>query len=438
MRYRQILLLLIVFCLLTGCSVTTVDQMYQLPKRSDDYNNLQSAIDSAMSGLSYCAPLTGENRQTIQICDLDGDGEQEYLLFAKGNQDKPLRILVFSETDGVFSNVATVECTGSAFDQVEYIDMDGRDGVEVIVGCQLSDQVIRSASVYTFADGTLRQTGVASYTKYMTTDLDGDGCGELFVLRPDVEDAHNGMAELYMMSGDTLKRINGVPMSQPTDRLKRMIVGKLDGGKSAVYAASAVGDTSLVTDVYTLLDGKLKNVSLSGEANTSIRTMRNFYVYADDLDNDSIVELPSLISMKSLPGMMSGDMHHLIRWFAMTPGGEEVDKMYTYHNFLGGWYLRLDSQWAQRITVLHREQKTEFYLWSEDFNTSEKLMTVYAFTGNNREEMGHSEGRFVLHKTESVVYAAYLENEAKQNGITQENIVYSFRLIQQDWKTGET
>lgn len=436
-RLKFILIIFICF-LMVGCSVTTVDKMYQLPKRSADYNNLQSAIDSAMNGLSYCAPLSGENQQTVQMCDLDGDGEQEYLLFAKGTQEKPLRILVFREFDGVFHNTDTIECNGSAFDQVEYVDMDGIGGVEVIVGRQLSDQLIRSVSVYSFADGALHQIGASNYTKFLTTDLDGNGNAEIFILRPGLTDAENGVAELYSMQNGAFDRFNEVTMSQPADKLKRIIIGKLDGGKSAVYAASAAGDTALVTDVYTVQDGKLLNVTLSNETDTSVRTMRNFYVYADDLDNDGVVELPSLITMKSLPGMMSGDMHHLIRWFAMTPNGEEVDKMYTYHNFVGGWYLQLDSQWARRITVLHHGNETDFYLWDGSFETSQKLLTVFAFTGHNREEMGLSEGRFILYKTESVIYAAHLNSPGEEIGLTQDNIVYSFRLIQQDWKTGET
>jgi hypothetical protein len=71
---RIFLLLLLVALLLCGCSVQTVDEMYAIPKRSEDYNDLQSAIDGAMVGLSYCAPLTGENQQPVQMADLNGDG----------------------------------------------------------------------------------------------------------------------------------------------------------------------------------------------------------------------------------------------------------------------------------------------------------------------------------------------------------------------------
>ena len=440
MRIKRILLclLLLAALMLTGCSMRTVDQMYRLPKRSEEYNDLQSAIDSAMTGLEYCAPLTGENQQTVQMADLDGDGEQEYLLFAKGLQEMPLRILVFRNIDGTYVNTDTVSCNGSAFDQVEFINMDEREGVEIIVGRQLSNQVIRSASVYTFDRDELVQLVSVNYTKFLTADLDGDSRSELFLLRPGQTDTDNGVAELYSMKSGTMERYNEVGMSQPADKLKRIIVGKLVGGKNAVYIASAVGDTALITDVYTLIDGKLSNVTLSKESGTSVHTMRNFYVYADDIDNDSVVELPYLITMKPLSGTLREDMHHLIRWYAMTPAGDEVDKMYTYHNFVGGWYMQLSGEWATGLTVTSLGQQTEFYIWDETYERPQRIMTVFTFTGQSREEQGLSDGRFVLHKTDSVVYAAKLEDGAADLGLTQENAVYSFRLIQQDWKTGET
>ena len=437
-RAKLLCLLLIIASILTGCSMRTVEQMYRLPKRSKDYNNLQSVIDNAMTDLTYCAPIAGENRQTVQLADLDGDDQPEYLLFAKGTQDKPLRILVFKETNDTFLNICTVECNGSVFDQVEYVDMDGKPGTEIVVGRQLNDQVMRSASVYSFADGELVQLVSANYTKFLTTDIDSDGVSELFILRPGQTESDNGVAELYRVKNGVMERSNEVNLSQPIDKLKRIITGKLDGGKAAVYVASAVGDNALLTDVYTLLEDRLANVTLSNESGTNIQTMRNFYVYADDIDNDGVVELPALLIMKPLDGIMSADMHQLIRWYAMKPDGGEVNKMYTYHNFLGGWYMQVDSGWVSRLIVLDFGAYTEFRLWDKKFEKTEKLFTLYSLTGQNREEQSLIEDRFVLHKTESTVYAAQLAEGAQKHGLTQESVIYSFRMIQTDWKTGET
>ena len=437
-RRIKLICLLLVAVLLTGCTMPTVEQMYKLPKRSEDYNNLQSAIDHTMGGLEYCAPLAGEHQQTVQMADLDGDGEQEYLLFAKGSSDRPLRILVFRNIDGAFVHVDTIESNGSAFDRVEYVQMDGRGGVELIFGRQVSDQVLRRVSVYTFTNGTAEQLITVNYTKFLAVDLNADGLGELFVLRPGQTDTDHGVAELYGIEKGMMERSNEVDMSGPVDKLKRILIGKLHDGQPAVYVASTVGDTALITDVFARVDGLLSNVSLSNESGTSVQTMRNYYVYADDIDNDGVVELPATINMFPLGEARSTDRHDLIRWYAMTADGGEVDKMFTYHNFVGGWYMQLEGSVVSKLAVMRVGNGYEFYLWDEETSSTRKLMTVFALTGQNREEQALAEERFVLHKTDSTVYAASLEEIALEYAITQDSVIRSFHLIQQDWKTGET
>lgn len=437
-KTKCIALLLLAAFFLSGC-MRTVDQMYYPPKRSEDYKQLQSAIDSAMTGLEYCAPLTGENQQAVQNADLNGDGVQEYLVFAKGNAEHPLRILVFQEVEETFCHVHTIESTGAAFEQVEYAAMDQAGGVEVVVSSQVADQVVRSVSVYTFSPEMQLSTLVTTNcSKFLTVDLDGDRRTELFVLRPGQTDADNGIAELYGMENGNLERSNEVNMSESVDKLKRIIVGKLWGGRPAVYVASAVQDAMLITDVYAYVDGMLANVSFSNESGTSVKTMRNYYVYADDIDSDGIVELPNLITMMPMADGTSAERHDLIRWYAMKADGSEVEKLYTFHNFVGGWYLELESSWAPRLTVLQKGSYYEFHLWNDRFTKTQKIFTISAATGQEREEQSGNAARFIVHATESTTYWATLEEGAADYGITEKKIVASFHLIQRDWKTGET
>ena len=103
---RKLLLVLLTAALLSGCSARTVDELYCLPKRSEEFNNLQSAISKEMDGLEYCAPLTGENLQTLQMADLDGDGADEYLVYAKSESQSVLNVLIFCQSKGRYSPLA--------------------------------------------------------------------------------------------------------------------------------------------------------------------------------------------------------------------------------------------------------------------------------------------------------------------------------------------
>ena len=72
------------------------------------------------------------------------------------------------------------------------------------------------------------------------------------------------------------------------------------------------------------------------------------------------------------------------------------------------------------------------------FEETEKIMTVYILSGSDREKAAAEDGRFVLYRGAEVIYAAQLKDVAQNWGITQESVADSFRMIYQDWKTGET
>ena len=98
MRLRMKRMLLAVLAaamslVLSGCFVKTVDELYTLPKHSDEYNRLEQAIDQVMSSqnASYAAPVSGMNQQSVQLADLDGDGTEEAVAFLKTTGDKPLK-----------------------------------------------------------------------------------------------------------------------------------------------------------------------------------------------------------------------------------------------------------------------------------------------------------------------------------------------------------
>lgn len=428
-------LLFVVTILLAGCNMRTIDQMYALPKRSEGYLNLQSAMDSAMSGLEYHAPISGEHQQPVQLVDLDGDGNAECLVFAKGSGEKPLKILIFTQVQDEYVLVDTLENNGTAFDQVQYLHFAGRKGLDIVIGRQVSEQVVRSVSVHTMVDGKMVQILTTQYTRFVATDLDGNAQNELMILRPGEGPAANGIAELYSFSGGVLERSQEVTMSEPADHIKRIMVSRLNDGPAAVYVASDVDGTAIITDVYALLDGTFTNVSLSNESGTSVQTLRNYYVYADDLDRDGTLELPDLIPL-ARPDNAASNNQYLIRWYAMNSDGTEVDKVHTYHSFTGGWFLELPKEIADSISVNQFGNSYEFSVTDAN-GVQSKLMTLYVFTGQEREEEAISDNRFVLYRNESMVFAAHLEVTSAAFNMTQETLINAFHLITLDSTNGE-
>jgi len=437
-RIALLIVLLFVASILGGCTMRTLDEMYRLPRRSVTDNNLQSAIDEAMSDLNYAAPIAGENQQTVQMADLNGDGKVEYVVFARDNVNKAIRILIFDQLDDSFRLFAVIESHGSAFEQVEYVDMDDKPGLEMVVGRQVSDQILRSLSVYSFSEGAPQQVMTASYLKYLTCDLDENGKTELLLIQPGETEADPGVVTLYTHDQGGMERSREVHLSASAGSVKRIMTSRLESGESAVFVASALDESAVITDVFTIQDGRFANISFSSESGTSVQTLRNYYVYADDIDSDGILELPSLITMRPIRSSTSAGQQYLIRWYSLDITGQAHTKCHTFHNYVGGWYLELGDGWAERVSVIQASGTYWFYVWDALFENAELVFSIHMLSGADREEAAEADNRFVLHRAEGIIYAARLESGAADYLITKEDLAPCFHLIHQAWKTGET
>lgn len=419
--------------LLTGCAMRTVEDMYALPKRSEKYSQLQSAIDAAMTGLDYCAPISGENQQTVQTADLNGDGVDEYLVFASGSWEKPLQVLIFQQKDdGSCVLVDIIESNGTSFEQVEYVPFDEKPGMEIIIGCQVSDQVLRNVSVYSLEGDHIQQHLLVGYSRFLTCDFDENGSFELMVLRPGEMETNPGVSVVYASRNGQITRSSEAELSAVPSQIRRIQRGKLDGGENAVFVSSSVEEGRILTDVLTVAGNHLSNMVLSGIGYATVDTLRNSYIYPQDIEGDGIMEIPAQLAILPVSVWKNDEDQSLLRWFALDPWGREVDKLHTFHNFQEGWYLSLNSEWARRLSVIRGEDVFSFYMWNENFSEAVAVFNIYTITGSNRTELAIADGRFLLHSGESAAYAAKLEERAHEYNITREYLMESFRLIHQD------
>lgn len=439
-KWILISMLILTALLFSGCTMRTIDEMYSLPKRSEAYANLQSAVDIAMAGLEYSAPLSGENQQAVQMADLDGDGVEEYLVFAKGSFDSPnpMQILIFAqENDGV-QIIEVIGSNGTAFDQVEYAEIDGKPGYELVVGRRVSNQLMGSAAVYSFANGRAERLMNAGYSKLITCDLGSSDQKEVLLIQRGESDTDNAVALLYRYRSKSMVRSVEVPLSRPALDVKRITAGKLQCGTPAVFVSSATDDNAIRTDILALKDDGFIKLEYSNVQQAGVQTLRNYYVYAEDVDEDGVIEIPSLISANPVSASWQMEEQYQVRWYSVDLDGNRTEKRSTFHNYSDGWYLELDDRWADYVTVYQVGNTYAFYMWNETYNEAVSVFTLYALSGSDRLTQSTEDGRFALHHGDGIIYAVRFESDVAQFGITEEYMKNSFHLIHKDWNTGET
>ena len=427
--------MLLLALLLTGCYSFRGDPLYALPQRSREYRELQSAVETAMNGGSYSAPVSGANRQALQQVDLDGDGLEETLVFCKTESERPLKVLIFKRREEQFELFCTLEGEGSAFDSVQYAQIDGAPGMELLLSRRIGEQVQVFLSVYSLTAGGPVELMSAGYNAYTVQDLDGDQLSDIFVLRANA-DGLRASAELYRFQDGELRKDAEASLSTGADSVKRILTGNIAPEVPAVFIASAYDESNLITDVFALENNVFTNITLNDESGQSAQTVRNYYVYSTDIDNDKVIELPNTLALPSDPEDAGSENQYRIIWYNLSLDGERTDKISTYHNFGEGWFLYLPETWCQNLYVTRRRSEdgltgTELSLLAEGVRTP--LLTVYAFSGERAKALSESDGRILLTQRGDLYYSALLHADA---GLDAEQLRARFSLIATDLLPG--
>lgn len=441
-------LLLALLLGLSGCFNQASDSLYALPELSEAHSDLQakiSRIQSELAGTSgsmveFAAPVTGENTQTIQLQDLDGDGEQESAVafFRIPGAERPLRIYTFTKgADESYQVRSVIEGEGTAINSIYYADLDETPGKELVVSWQMSDNVYL-LTAYSISGEEPIALMRSTYSSYEVMDIDRDGRSEILLVQIDPVNG-DSRVELYDSRSDAMALVSAAPMSAGALSLYRMEANYLTDVIPALYVTSHYGEGQLVTDLFAVSDGTLRNLTLDEESGVSRETIRTqSEITGTDINNDYILELPRLTA---LPTTSAVEAFYAITWEQYALNGTTTTVGTTFHNVKDGWYLMLPESWEGCIAVQRSDTVTNndsqraitFSHWQEGANTSEPFLTIYRFGGNNRNIRANQRNRFVLYDGGDVIYAAEFYTSGWNCGLDRDDLTERFKLIISEW-----
>ncbi len=421
-RRRTAVLILAVLMVLacTGCMSAGVEGLYSLPKISDEYTQLEQLIGERIAaGAEYAAPVGGSHRQSIQMHDLDGDGVEEAIAFLASQDHAPTVCIYRQDENRDYYLYVIINGEGSSISSVEYADLTGNGTAELILSWQISGD-IHLLCVYDLQGDEPSELLSVDCSYFSVFDLDGDGTDELYDLQLD----YNGVSVLvrYAMDSDGQIASSTARLSSGITEVQRMRTGYLSDGATAIFVESTWGESSLITDVFTVTGGTLDNITISSDGQSN--TVRMEDAYATDINDDRTTEIPEA----------SGD---ILNWYALDSSGRKSLIMTTYHDYADSWYLILPDSLVPSLSVttdqtVAGEARTMFSVTGDD-GTSQDVLILYALTGENRADRAQADGRTVLAENDSTIYAA----EVLTEDFSIDDITDDFNLIYAEWQTGD-
>ena len=451
MGKRMLGCLVLAICMLGlgGCMFGNVDEMYALPKSSEAYVNLQAKINQEKGRAEYIAPLSGENRQTIQLVDVDGDGVQEAVAFFRDTtSENPLKIVIFKQDEHEEYQVYTrIEGVGSEIESIDYLDLGGSGGMDILVSWQVSGAV-HTLVGYTLAEEQPVEIMRSGYSQYLATDLDGDGKEEIVLAQAESGSKAQLRIEYYDGRDGIMELTSTAPLSEGTTSISSWTDGFLEGEIPALFVTSFFGKDGLITDVFYLEEGHgLKNIAMDPETR---RSKNVFHYYAgvqpEDIDGDGCMDVPVAQSVPAY-GESSADRFWWLQWMHYRVDGSRDLVMTTYHSG-DGWYLEIPEDWTGEFSMRRQESstigvRTVTFARGETAQTEAEesktvpFLEISCLVGSDRTRQARQGNRFILYADSTTIYTAEFLESGWDCGLDQEGLKARFHAGLDGWNTRE-
>ncbi len=445
-RYSRILAGIIgLFMLMTvsGCYSTKADDLYKLPQASQEYLQLQKQIDAVLdSGAEYSPPIAGPNRQSVQLKDLDGDGQSEAIAFFRISGDRPLKVYIMKQTEGTYETVSKIEGNGTAIESIRYVDMDGDNVSELVIGYQSAG--LSHMTIYSIRDNQAVLLHESDYSKLVTSDLNEDDKTDVIALRLPTPEVPGGV-DMYMLRSDGEIINSSAVLSAGIESINRIYKSELIDGSSAIFVEGSYQTSSIITDILCWQDDGIFNIFADSATDNSEETVRTQEIYSTDINSDGVRDIPSPRLLLS----SEDKTYYAIDWYSYDRDGQKHAVFTTYHDFQDDWYLILPEEWKDRITVYREDtvagERTIVFTWlperweTVEGESGEDFLKIYTLSGDNKEDRASLSGRYRLLPQQThgdVIYAYEILKAGESLGVTTAMVGENFRPINKEWTTG--
>ncbi|MCD8345875.1 MAG: hypothetical protein LUC38_07985 [Oscillospiraceae bacterium] len=390
---KRIILIVLSCLMLTGCEAFTfsVDELLSAPSISDDQAALKQALyDNVGHSVTLAYPQSGEYRSAFVIADLDGDDNDEALVFytsssatASGTGEN-VRVAVFDKDEsGDWHAMYEVAGGGSSVDTV--IVTDYGDVTDIVIGYGTSVHDESTVSIYRYENGILRSTYDGWYTTMISADIDLCGTDEIVLFKKSGTVVSVGVIK----SSDGLSYVTSErTLTSSVSAISNYTSGLLYGETGALFIDVTDEDGYLLTEVV-YLEGDTLTCLSSVDSELLWVTERTGGYLSMDYDNDGIVEIPTL-------GLFSGysagsGAEYMVNWLSYSQDENAfTTESSAYYSLSDSYIFKLPSRWTNFVSVI-RDSDTgeitfvEYDRTADSLSDMTKLLSIISVSSRNAQ-----------------------------------------------------
>lgn len=366
----------------TGCSVgINVDTMLTPPKLSGQQEQIYQALkDSTGSDIRLKYPKRGAYLSAFIIADIDGDHEDEAIVFYEKNTisavDAGLRIKVLDYIGGEWQSQCDRSAEGSEIEKVVLSPLGENDRMNVIVGYSTANQSEKYLCVYNYADRELKQSfRPHSYALFDVADT-GSTHPDLILLGAANASEPTAHAAVYRLESDERYYEYKYSFKDSYTDFSQIIYGTTPEGNVEMYIDAATGTSNLQTEVLSMEESGLSNVlercrRTTGESIRAEDTVRRAGLSCLDIDEDGIPEIPVQDVFLGYKDAAESEQIRETKWLVMKEQ-QLYTKYHSYYSAGDGYAFLLPESWVNSVSVVRDTTEGELQFvayngaWTDD------------------------------------------------------------------------
>lgn len=297
-RYGIIVAMICLTQLLTGCffaGAGSPGDLMEQPSLGANQQTIKEFVDDELqkNEILY-KPGNPESLGAINFVDLDGDGNEEVVVYFKDGANYRLGAYIFGKVDGNWKVVDKIESSGVDISYSGFYDLTGNGKKEIVMAWS-ADKLDIFLNKYMIVYGYGESAGELyrdTYTEMVVGDFDGNSGEELLLLNLDRNVSEpSSVARLVAFSVDGLHVMDEIELDPYINGYYNVAFGHAGNGKRGVFLDMGIGAHSAATYLLVVEDGTLQNV-LGGRDSTYYgNTFKSYSVESSDVNGDGIIEI---------------------------------------------------------------------------------------------------------------------------------------------------
>lgn len=433
LRFALPVLVVLLFAL-SGCSLElkSIETLMRPPLTATE-QELEKSIDTFLgNNISLRSPSSGSFHSAITLHDLDGDKNDEAIIFYVNNNDTAVvRMCVLKKNSSGWQLVSDFAGNGSGVYSVDFYDLNNDGGDDMLVSWYLfDDKVNKTLTVYSSSrkgnEINFSACATETYNMLCVADVFSTGGKQIILTYTDTA-RKSDKTHIRLMSLNSENRVVLVSETKLDDRIGSITSIKHDkqtGSESTrIFIDALLKDNKLISEILVWNSDENCFVPLISSTHQyyNLVTARSSNLYSYDIDGDGVIEIPKREPLAKHNSTDSSSGYMLV-WYDYNNGVFFKERSY-FVNIRDNYRVYVPDVLDGKIEV--KTENNSDWCFIDD--SGGRLFTVSVYKTDEWNN-SRSENSVVLLTSSDKVYVCNSEKKLAEYGIEQLDIVKYFSL----------